>query len=280
MTPDPAGSRLGRLARVSEVEAGDEVAARVEALRAEIAEHNRRYHAEDAPTISDAEFDELVRELRALEEQFPELITPDSPTQQVGSAAVGAVRPGRAPPADDVARQRLLGRGAAWPGASGSSARLGAGRRRRPGRLRVRAEDRRRRHLAALRGRPARAGAPPGATGGWARTSPPTSRTIGGDPRAPAEGRARRCSRCGARSTCRTGAFEALNAAPGRGRRARSSSTRATPRPARSARRTPRSPPAASSRSGATSSARSTGGPRFTTPPRDARLPRVGSACR
>jgi DNA ligase (NAD+) len=68
------------------VEAGGEVAARVEALRVEIAEHNRRYHAEDAPTISDAEFDELVRELRRLEDEFPELIIPTSPTQQVGSA--------------------------------------------------------------------------------------------------------------------------------------------------------------------------------------------------
>jgi DNA ligase (NAD+) len=56
----------------------------VAALRAEIVEHNRRYHELDAPTISDAEFDELVRRLRALEEEFPELITPDSPTQTVG----------------------------------------------------------------------------------------------------------------------------------------------------------------------------------------------------
>ena len=71
---------------MSEVEAGDEVAARVEALRAEIAEHNRRYHAEDAPTISDAEFDELVRALRRYEDEFPELIPPTSPSQQIGSA--------------------------------------------------------------------------------------------------------------------------------------------------------------------------------------------------
>jgi DNA ligase (NAD+) len=61
---------------------------RVARLRAEIAEHNRRYHELDAPTISDFEYDELVRELAALEEQFPELITPESPTQQVGAAAV------------------------------------------------------------------------------------------------------------------------------------------------------------------------------------------------
>ena len=64
---------------------------RVARLRAEIAEHNRRYHELDAPTISDFEYDELVRELAALEEQFPELITPESPTQQVGAAAVTTV---------------------------------------------------------------------------------------------------------------------------------------------------------------------------------------------
>ncbi|MGH9216018.1 MAG: DNA ligase LigA-related protein, partial [Acidimicrobiales bacterium] len=61
-----------------------EIEDRAEALRAEIRGHNRRYHELDAPTISDAEYDGLVRQLRALEEEFPELITPDSPTQQVG----------------------------------------------------------------------------------------------------------------------------------------------------------------------------------------------------
>jgi DNA ligase (NAD+) len=65
--------------------AADEVAARVEALRVEIGEHDRRYHGEDAPTISDAEYDELVRELRRYEDEFPELITPDSPTRRVGA---------------------------------------------------------------------------------------------------------------------------------------------------------------------------------------------------
>src|SRR5690606_307796 len=64
---------------------------RVEQLRAEITEHNRRYFELDAPTISDAEYDELVRELRALEEEYPELITPDSPTQRVGGAPVTTV---------------------------------------------------------------------------------------------------------------------------------------------------------------------------------------------
>jgi DNA ligase (NAD+) len=63
--------------------ADQETEQRAARLRAEITEHNRRYHELDAPTISDADFDDLVRELRALEEEFPELITPDSPTQRL-----------------------------------------------------------------------------------------------------------------------------------------------------------------------------------------------------
>ena len=58
---------------------------RAATLRTEIDEHNRRYHELDDPTISDADYDDLVRELRVIEEEFPELITPDSPTQRVGS---------------------------------------------------------------------------------------------------------------------------------------------------------------------------------------------------
>ncbi len=49
-----------------------------------IRHHQYRYHVLDDPEVSDAEYDELVRELVALEERFPELITPDSPTQRVG----------------------------------------------------------------------------------------------------------------------------------------------------------------------------------------------------
>ena len=58
--------------------------ARVSQLRQTIEEHNRRYYDEAAPTISDAEYDALFRELRALEEEHPELLTADSPTQRVG----------------------------------------------------------------------------------------------------------------------------------------------------------------------------------------------------
>ena len=57
---------------------------RVEELRDVIHHHEYRYYVLDDPEISDAEYDELVRELKGLEEEFPELITPDSPTQRVG----------------------------------------------------------------------------------------------------------------------------------------------------------------------------------------------------
>lgn len=65
--------------------AGMGVAARAAELRELIHHHNHLYHALDAPEISDAEFDRLFDELRALEEQHPELITPDSPTRRVGA---------------------------------------------------------------------------------------------------------------------------------------------------------------------------------------------------
>ncbi len=58
---------------------------RVQQLRAQIEYHNQRYHRDDAPEITDAGFDALLRELQALEAEHPELVTPDSPTQRVGS---------------------------------------------------------------------------------------------------------------------------------------------------------------------------------------------------
>src|SRR5438034_6339788 len=57
---------------------------RIEKLRDQLREHEYRYYVSDKPTISDYEFDQLMRELKQLEEKHPELITPDSPTQRVG----------------------------------------------------------------------------------------------------------------------------------------------------------------------------------------------------
>jgi DNA ligase (NAD+) len=64
-------------------------AERAEELRKLVRYHNRRYFDLDDPEISDAEYDELVRELARLEIEHPELVTAESPTQQVGGAPVG-----------------------------------------------------------------------------------------------------------------------------------------------------------------------------------------------
>jgi len=63
---------------------------RILELRAELDQHNYRYHVLDEPSIPDAEYDRLFRELKALEAEHPELVTSDSPTQRVGSAALSA----------------------------------------------------------------------------------------------------------------------------------------------------------------------------------------------
>ncbi|MGM0517291.1 MAG: NAD-dependent DNA ligase LigA [Pseudomonadota bacterium] len=58
---------------------------RLEALRAEIRQHDFRYYVLDSPSIPDADYDALMRELQALEEKHPDWVTPDSPTQTVGA---------------------------------------------------------------------------------------------------------------------------------------------------------------------------------------------------
>ncbi|TIO66157.1 MAG: NAD-dependent DNA ligase LigA, partial [Mesorhizobium sp.] len=66
---------------LSESEAAEEL----KRLAAEIAEHDRRYHMEDAPTISDAEYDALARRNLAIEGRFPDLVREDSPSRRVGA---------------------------------------------------------------------------------------------------------------------------------------------------------------------------------------------------
>src|SRR5438067_335602 len=68
---------------------------RAERLRSEIERHNRLYYVEDAPEITDAEYDRLFRELQALEASHPELRTPDSPTQRVGGTPAKDLAPVR-----------------------------------------------------------------------------------------------------------------------------------------------------------------------------------------
>ncbi|HMB54941.1 MAG TPA: NAD-dependent DNA ligase LigA, partial [Thermoanaerobaculia bacterium] len=64
--------------------------ARIEELRQEIRRHDHAYYVEDSPTVSDAKYDKLFRELQALEEEHPELVTDDSPTQRVGGEPLDA----------------------------------------------------------------------------------------------------------------------------------------------------------------------------------------------
>ena len=66
----------------------ESISQRLEKLRELINYHNYRYYVLDSPEISDAEYDQLMRELISLEEQYPQFVTPDSPTQRVGAAPV------------------------------------------------------------------------------------------------------------------------------------------------------------------------------------------------
>ncbi len=68
----------------------DEIKKELEQLKKELNEHNRRYYVEDSPSISDYEYDMLMRRLKEIEADNPELITPDSPTQRVGGEALEA----------------------------------------------------------------------------------------------------------------------------------------------------------------------------------------------
>ena len=66
---------------------------RAEELRRELADHNHRYYVLDSPVVSDAEYDRLFAELKAIEAEHPELATPDSPTQRVGALPASEFAP-------------------------------------------------------------------------------------------------------------------------------------------------------------------------------------------
>ena len=87
MTPEP-----GRPESLDEKERGL-AQTRIQDLRSQIAEHDTAYYVLDRPTTSDAEYDGLMRELRALEQRFPDLVTPSSPTQRVGGKASALFAP-------------------------------------------------------------------------------------------------------------------------------------------------------------------------------------------
>ena len=65
----------------------------IDQLRREIEKHNRLYYVDDAPVISDYDYDMLMPRLIKLEEEHPELVTPNSPTQRVGGAALSKFTP-------------------------------------------------------------------------------------------------------------------------------------------------------------------------------------------
>ncbi|MDA0272538.1 MAG: NAD-dependent DNA ligase LigA, partial [Proteobacteria bacterium] len=67
-----------------------QVVERVRALREQLNHHNHQYHTLDRPLISDAEFDRLFRDLKALEQEHPDLVSDESPTQRIGSAPLAA----------------------------------------------------------------------------------------------------------------------------------------------------------------------------------------------
>jgi len=69
----------------------EEIKQRIDELKNQINHHNYRYYVLDSPEISDNEYDLLMRELKQLEEKYPQFLTPDSPTQRVGAAPVEAL---------------------------------------------------------------------------------------------------------------------------------------------------------------------------------------------
>ena len=88
---------------------------RAVALRARIREADRAYYQQDNPIISDAEYDALMRELRALEEAYPAIVTPDSPTQRVsGETAAGFAKVRHRTPMLSLANVRTPDELRAW----------------------------------------------------------------------------------------------------------------------------------------------------------------------
>jgi DNA ligase (NAD+) len=65
---------------------------RIVELRAEIVQHDYRYYVQDEPSVPDAEYDRLMRELQSLESEFPDLVTSESPTQRVGGEPMEGFR--------------------------------------------------------------------------------------------------------------------------------------------------------------------------------------------
>ena len=108
----PASSTCSRNCspRMAEIELTEaEAANRLMRLAKEIARHDKLYHDQDAPEISDADYDALVRENRELEERFPQLVRADSPSKRLGAAPTTRACQGRARAADAQPRECFFG---------------------------------------------------------------------------------------------------------------------------------------------------------------------------
>jgi len=126
----------------------ERAAERAQRLREEIRHHAWRYYALDAPEISDAAYDALVRELEAIEEAYPELVTPDSPTQRVGAPPLEAFAP-----VEHAERMYSLDNAMDFDELDSWLERVGRETEGQERRFRVRVEDRRQLARAYLRER-------------------------------------------------------------------------------------------------------------------------------
>ena len=200
-------------------------------LGEEIAAHDRRYYQDDAPTISDADYDALRRRYEALEAAFPELATTESLTPQGRRGAGGKIRQGETRRADALARQCVLRGGS--PRIRRARAALSRPCRGRAARLHRGAEDRRPLLFAALRKGPARQAATRG-DGFEGEDVTANIRTIGDIPHR-LQGERARGARGARRGLHGARGFRRAQRAPGSARTSRSSPIRATPPPARCA---------------------------------------------
>ena len=72
----------------------EQVLTEYEQLKDELNQHNHRYYVQDDPTVPDSEYDRLMRRLQEIEQQFPQLVSDDSPSQRVGGRSPAILYPG------------------------------------------------------------------------------------------------------------------------------------------------------------------------------------------
>ena len=155
----PDAAARARRARAASERAGQDGKARApRSCASELTHHGYRYYVLDDPEIGDDEYDALLDELRALEAEHPELVTPDSPTQRVGGEPVSALDEGQRTPSRCCRSPTRAARRSCAPGSQRMRNHLAREGIEDPQfEFVVRAEDRRARDLARLPRRRARA---------------------------------------------------------------------------------------------------------------------------